>query len=105
MLPEDDEKPVLTTEDAGTLEAPLPVAAGRRRGGRTIRAKYGEDYYQRIGQKGGEVLKERRGSEYYRTIAQKGGNANVSKYGSNHFSEMGKKGGNATKQGQDPDFY
>src|SRR6516164_4784225 len=101
MLPEDEERPIPTAEDEETPEAPLSAAAGRRRGGNTIRAKYGEDYYRRIGQKGGEVLKERRGSEYYRKIARKGGNANVNKYGSNHFSEMGKKGGNATKQSQD----
>lgn len=71
----------------------------------TVREKYGEDYFQRIGKKGGTVLKEKRGREYYRAIAQKGGRANVSKYGSDHFSAMGKKGGNTTKERQDADFY
>jgi general stress protein YciG len=94
MLPEGEEKTIPTS----TSEA------GHKRGN-TVRNKYGEDYFQRIGRKGGTVLKERRGSEYYRTIAQKGGRANVSKYGSDHFSEMGKKGGNTTKERQDTDFY
>ena len=95
MLPEDEEeKPTpMTTTEAG------------RKGGSTVRDRYGEDYYRRIGKKGGTTLKEKRGSEYYRQIAQKGGRANVSKYGPDHFSEMGKKGGNTTKQRQDPDFY
>jgi general stress protein YciG len=96
MLPEDEgeEKPTpMTTAEAG------------RKGGSTVRDKYGEDYYRRIGKKGGTTLKEKRGSEYYREIAQKGGQANVDKYGPDHFSEMGKKGGNTTKERQDPDFY
>src|SRR5712692_7718112 len=69
-----------------------------RRGGSTVRDKYGEDYYRRIGKKGGTSLKEKRGSEYYRTIARKGGAANMAKYGADHFSEMGKKGGKATRE-------
>jgi general stress protein YciG len=96
MLPEDeDEKPT----------PPMTTAEAGRKGGSTVRDKYGEDYYRRIGKKGGTTLKEQRGSEYYREIAQKGGQANVEKYGPDHFSEMGKKGGNTTKQRQDPDFY
>ncbi|HEY4389306.1 MAG TPA: hypothetical protein VGN34_33090, partial [Ktedonobacteraceae bacterium] len=58
-----------------------PLSEAGRKGGSTVRDKYGEDYYQRIGRKGGLVLKERRGRDYYRSIAQKGGQANVSKYG------------------------
>jgi general stress protein YciG len=95
MLPEDEEE----------KPTPMTTAEAGRKGGSTVRDKYGEDYYRRIGKKGGTTLKEKRGSEYYREIAQKGGQANVDKYGPDHFSEMGKKGGNTTKQRQDPDFY
>lgn len=94
MLSEDEERPV-----------PISALESSRKGGSTIRERYGEDYYRRIGKKGGTALKESRGSEYYREIAQRGGQANVSKYDANHFSDMGKKGGNATKSSQDPDFY
>src|SRR6266852_298903 len=94
MLPEDDEKP-----------APMSTSEAGRKGGSTVRDKYGEDYYRRIGKKGGTALKEKRGSEYYRTIAAKGGTANMAKYGIDHFSEMGKKGGRTTKERQDADFY
>lgn len=94
MLPEEDVKPVpMTNSEAG------------RKGGSTVRDRYGEDYYRRIGKKGGMTLKEKRGSDYYREIAQKGGQANVDKYGAKHFSAMGKKGGNTTKSRQSPDFY
>ena len=83
----------------------MSTSEAGRRGGSTVRDKYGEDYYRRIGKKGGTALKEKRGSDYYRSIAQKGGQANVSKYGPDHFAEMGKKGGNTTKERQDSDFY
>ncbi len=62
MLLEDEVKP-----------APMSTTEAGRRGGSTVRDKYGEDYYRRIGKKGGTSLKEKRGSEYYRTIARKGG--------------------------------
>jgi uncharacterized protein len=84
---------------------PMSTLDVSRKGGRTVRDKYGKDYYRRIGKKGGTALKKQRGSDYYREIAQKGGMANVTKYGVQHFSDMGKKGGNTTKSRQDPDFY
>ena len=94
MLSEDEVKPM-----------PMSMSEAGRKGGSTVRDRYGEDYYRRIGKKGGTTLKEKRGSDYYREIAQKGGMANVSKYGAKHFSAMGKKGGTTTKSRQDPDFY
>jgi len=89
--------------------APQPATMSetkpRKGRGATIREKYGEDYFQRIGSKGGTSLKEKRGREHYRAIARKGGMTNVNKYGPDHFSEMGKRGGNITKERQDADFY
>lgn len=91
--------------DSEAQPVTMSTAEAGHIGGSTVRDKYGEDYFRRIGKKGGTSLKEKRGSEYYRTIAQKGGQANVDKYGPDHFSSMGKKGGNTTKERQDADFY
>src|SRR5437588_5840984 len=101
MLAKGQEKPV----PMSTSKAERKDRTGVINHARTVREKYGEDYYQRIGKKGGAALKEKRGSEYYRSIAQKGGQANVNKYGTDHFSEMGKKGGNTTKERKGSDFY
>src|SRR5947209_20041118 len=85
--------------------AKVEEGGGVSKRGNTVRDKYGDDYFRRIGKKGGNALKDKRGSEYYRSIAQKGGRANVVKYGPGHFSEMGKKGGNTTRERRGSDFY
>src|SRR5215469_10412539 len=64
---------------------PMTTSEAGRKGGTTVRDRYGEDYYRRIGKKGGR--------------------ANMTKYGPDHFAAMGKKGGNTTKERQSPDFY
>src|SRR6266568_4447395 len=84
--------------------AKVGEGGGVSKRGNTVRDKYGDDYFRRIGKKGGNALKDKRGSEYYRSIAQKGGRANVVKYGPGHFSERGKKGGNTTRERRGSDF-
>src|SRR5215469_9741850 len=84
---------------------PMTTREAGRKGGTTVRDRYGEDYYRRIGRIGGTALKDKRGSDYYRDIAKKGGKANMTKYGPDHFAAMGKKGGNTTKERHSPDFY
>src|SRR5215469_10048488 len=91
--------------DLEVQNAPMTTSEAGRKGGTTVRDRYGEDYYRRIGKIGGTALKDKRGSDYYRDIAKKGGRANMTKYGPDHFAAMGKKGGNTTKERQSPDFY
>jgi len=47
------------------------------KGGRTTKARYGDEHFGRIGKiggkKGGETTKERYGSEFYQRIGRKGG--------------------------------
>lgn len=50
----------------------LAREAGRK-GGETVRTRYGPDFYQEIGRKGGETVRRERGSEFFAEIGRKGG--------------------------------
>jgi hypothetical protein len=44
----------------------------------TLKAKFGEDYFQKLGKKGGAATK-RKGLEHYQAIGKKGGIARAEK--------------------------
>ncbi len=46
-----------------------------RKGGQTVKEKYGEEFYREIGKRGGNTVKAERGSEFYAEIGRKGGTA------------------------------
>ena len=71
---------------AGTEEA--------RHGGQAVRAKYGPDFFARIGKKGGETMKQR-GPAYFAEIGRKGGESTKRTQGAAHYSRIGKAGGAA----------
>src|ERR1700737_1423184 len=71
MPPESEEEPTPASSMAADFK--------KGKGGNTVRDKYGEDYYRRIGKIGGQALKERRGSDYYRSIVQKGAQGKAGK--------------------------
>lgn len=50
----------------------LARAAGRK-GGETVRSRYGADFYQEIGRKGGETVRRERGASFFAEIGRKGG--------------------------------
>jgi len=50
----------------------LAREAGRK-GGETVKSRYGQTFYQSIGKKGGETVKRERGPEFYAEIGRKGG--------------------------------
>ena len=50
----------------------LAREAGRK-GGETVKSRYGQKFYQSIGKKGGETVKRERGAEFYAEIGRKGG--------------------------------
>lgn len=50
----------------------LAKEAGRK-GGLTVRDKYGSDRYADIGRQGGETVREKYGIDYFREIGRKGG--------------------------------
>lgn len=49
------------------------------------------------GRRGGATVKERYGLDHYRTIGSKGGSALAAARGKEHFAEMGRKGGRAKR--------
>src|SRR5207248_7630956 len=63
------------TKLAKGQEKPVPMSTSKadRKERSTVREKYGEDYYQRIGKKGGNDIKEKRGSDHYGYIAKNEG--------------------------------
>jgi uncharacterized protein len=78
---------------AGTDEA--------KRGGEAVRAKYGREFYSRIGKKGGDTVRREHGSEFYSQIGRKGGEMTKARQGTAFYARIGKKGGLAeTKRGR-----
>lgn len=80
---------------------PGPVAGTEqaRRGGLVVKAKYGPDFYARIGKQGGEKMKQR-GPAFFAEIGRKGGEATKRAHGFDFYSRIGKAGGEATKRGR-----
>ena len=76
---------------AGTEEA--------KRGGQTVREKYGSAFIAQIGKKGGETMKQR-GPAYFADIGRKGGESTKQKHGSELYARAGKAGGAAKKHRQ-----
>jgi general stress protein YciG len=51
----------------------MSVREAGRRGGESVKAKYGSEFYEAIGRKGGEATKSKYGPSFYEVIGQKGG--------------------------------
>lgn len=69
---EPQEKPTTPREGGFAGNPELAREAGRK-GGETVKQRYGQEFYQQIGRKGGERVKESRGPEFYALIGRKGG--------------------------------
>ncbi len=76
----------------------MSVREAGKKGGDTVRERYGSGFYETIGRKGGQATRERHGAEFYETIGQKGGRVVKDKYGSTFYEEIGHKGGQKVKQ-------
>jgi general stress protein YciG len=76
----------------------MSVREAGKKGGDTVRDRYGSGFYEKIGRKGGQVTRERHGAEFYETIGQKGGKVVKNKYGSDFYEEIGHKGGQKVKK-------
>ena len=86
------------------LSVPLLRRAARcpferpvKKGGDTVRERYGSGFYEQIGRKGGQATRERHGAGFYEAIGQKGGRVVKEKYGSDFYEEIGHKGGQKVK--------
>ena len=69
-----------------------------KKGGDTVRNRYGSGFYEEIGRKGGEATRERHGAGFYEAIGQKGGRVVKEKYGADFYEQIGHKGGQKVKK-------
>jgi len=59
--------------EGGFAANPSLAREAGRKGGETVKNRYGATFYQNIGKKGGETVKRERGTEFYAEIGRKGG--------------------------------
>jgi general stress protein YciG len=76
----------------------MSVREAGKKGGDTVRNRYGSGFYEEIGRKGGQATRERHGAGFYETIGQKGGQVVKEKYGADFYEQIGHKGGQKVKQ-------
>ena len=57
----------------GFASKPGSAREAGRKGGETVKSRYGHAFYQTIGKKGGETVKRERGPDFYAEIGRKGG--------------------------------
>jgi len=60
-------------KEGGFAANPSLAREAGRKGGETVKNRYGATFYQSIGKKGGETVKRERGTEFYAEIGRKGG--------------------------------
>jgi|GEM_PF-275126 len=90
----DPAKDVAAKEPGGEMS----VREAGKKGGDTVRDRYGSGFYEAIGRKGGQATRERHGAEFYEAIGQKGGRVVKEKYGANFYEQIGHKGGQKVKK-------
>jgi general stress protein YciG len=78
--------------------AEMSVREAGKKGGDTVRDRYGSQFYEEIGRKGGQATRERHGAEFYEAIGQKGGKVVKEKYGADFYEQIGHKGGQKVKK-------
>lgn len=99
--------PVSSADGAAQQEGRGQTTVGEagRKGGRTVKERYGVDFYGEIGKKGGRALKDHYDADYFTAIGKKGGQAVSRTHGPEFFSQIGKKGGNSLKAQRGPVYY
>jgi len=60
-------------KEGGFAANPGLAREAGRKGGETVKNRYGASFYQSIGKKGGETVKRERGAAFYAEIGRKGG--------------------------------
>ncbi len=80
------------------IEGEMSVREAGKKGGDTVRDRYGSGFYETIGRKGGQATRERHGAEFYESIGQKGGRVVKEKYGPDFYEQIGHKGGQKVKK-------
>jgi len=93
-MPDDSAKPNPDDKSGGEMS----VREAGKKGGDTVRERYGSGFYEAIGRKGGQATRERHGAQFYETIGQKGGKVVKEKYGADFYEQIGHKGGQKVKK-------
>jgi len=60
-------------QQGGFAAKPALAREAGKKGGETVKNRYGQGFYQSIGRKGGETVKRERGADFYAEIGRKGG--------------------------------
>lgn len=80
----------------------MTVSEAGRKGGQTVKQRYGSEFYERIGRKGGEATKSSHGHEFYENIGKlggkKGGESTRDRYGPKFYEKIGQIGGQKVKK-------
>ncbi|MFN3649493.1 MAG: KGG domain-containing protein [Armatimonadota bacterium] len=76
----------------------MTVAEAGKKGGETVKEKYGKDFYTEIGHKGGAATRKKYGPEFYGEIGKKGGQSTAERHGAEFYEKIGKKGGNRVRE-------
>ena len=88
----------MADENTGKKKGSMSVSEAGRKGGQTVRDKYGHSFYEEIGRKGGETVKAERGHEFYEQIGKKGGESVRAARGPEFYSQIGHKGGQKVRE-------
>jgi general stress protein YciG len=79
----------------------VSVREAGRKGGETVKAKYGPDFFKTIGRKGGQATRATHGHAFYESIGKKGGKkggeVTRDRYGPAFYEEIGHSGGQKVK--------
>jgi general stress protein YciG len=94
----ENEKLTPKTPKKDTIDGEMSVREAGKKGGDTVRDRYGSGFYEEIGRKGGQATRERHGAEFYESIGQKGGKVVKEKYGPDFYEQIGHKGGQKVKK-------
>ena len=77
----------MAEENTGKKKGSTSVSEAGRKGGQTVRHKYGHSFYEEIGRKGGAE----RGRALYEQIGKKGGEAVKAERGTPFYEQIGNK--------------
>src|ERR1700748_2004708 len=96
-MPDEDKPKAKKPKNVENPEGEMSVREAGKKGGDTVRNRYGSGFYEEIGRKGGEATRERHGAGFYESIGQKGGKVVKEKYGADFYEQIGHKGGQKGK--------
>jgi general stress protein YciG len=84
--------------DGGAAAVEASVVEAGRKGGETVRDRYGSDFYGQIGRKGGSTTKRKYGAEHYAAIGRRGGKQTAARHGQSFYETIGRKGGQRVRE-------